>query len=99
MDGPKGRVMGSWLIDLISVSYACVGVVNVFAYWPTIKDLYRLRKPSANMASYAIWTVASLITLLYSIFILPDMLFRAVSLMNFIACAMVLVLCLGLRVR
>jgi len=89
--------MESWLINLISLAYASVGIINILAYWPTIRDLHHHRRKSANMSSYMIWTATSFVTLLYSLFILPDFLFRAVSLLSFIACAVVLILCLRLR--
>ena len=88
--------MKDLLLKLITIAYAGVGVVGLIAYWPTIKDLYYHQKPSANVTSYIIWTLTSGVAFLYSLFILPDLLFRIVSGINFGACAMVLLLSLKL---
>jgi len=89
--------MKELLIKIITIAYGGVGVLGLMAYWPTIKDLYRHKKPSANIASYALWTTTSSITFLYSLFVLPDFLFRLVSGMNLGACSIVLFLSVGLR--
>jgi hypothetical protein len=83
--------MQIWL-NILTLSYLSVGIVGALAYWPTIKDLYKYKKPSANLTSYVIWTFTTGITFLYSIFVLPDIFFRIVSLANFISCAIVLFL-------
>jgi hypothetical protein len=89
--------MKELLLNILIVAYGAVGVVGLIAYLPTIKDLYHHQKPSANIASYALWTFTGGIGFLYSLFILPDFLFRFVSGMNFGACALVLFLSLGLK--
>jgi len=78
------------LLQILIIAYACAGVVATIGYWPTIKDLYFHRKKSANTSSYIIWTLCSGITFLYSLFILPDLLFRIVSGLNFMSCAIIL---------
>ena len=85
------------LLRFITLAYGSVGVLGLAAYWPTIKDLYHHKKASANTASYIIWTATSGITFLYSMFVLPDFLFRLVSGMNFAACITVLVLSIRLK--
>ena len=85
------------LLQALTISYAVVGVVGFIAYWPTIKDLYHHKKPSANIVSYMIWTITTGIAFLYSLFILPDLLFRIVSGINFGACALVLFLRIRLK--
>ena len=80
------------LTKILKIAYACVGVVGLIAYLPTIKDLYWHEKPSANTTSYIIWTVTSGITFLYSLFVLPDLLFRVVSGTNFGAIVLILIL-------
>ena len=89
--------MKELLIKIITVAYGGVGVLGLMAYWPTIKDLYRHKKKSANIASHVLWTATSLITFLYSLFILPDFLFRLVSGMNLSACSIVLFLSIRLN--
>jgi hypothetical protein len=84
------------LLKIITIAYGGVGIVSSIAYWPTIKDLYFHKKPSANVSSYIIWTATSGVTFLYSLFVLPDLLFRIVSGLNFLACATVLFLSIGL---
>lgn len=88
--------MQDLIIKLLAVSYGGVGVVNLIAYWPTIKDLFN-KKPSANIPSYFLWTATSGITLLYSLFVLNDLLFRLVSGVNFVCCALILFLCIRIK--
>jgi hypothetical protein len=65
-------------IRILAVAYGSVGIIGIVAYWPTVKDLIR-KKPSANTSSYFIWMATSLITLLYSLFVVHDLLFQLVS--------------------
>lgn len=85
------------ILKIIIISYGATAVVNIVAYWPTIKDLYFNKKPSANTASYILWSISTGIAFLYSLFILPDLLFRIVSGIFFILNATVLFLCLKLK--
>lgn len=89
--------MKELLLQILIVAYACVAVINIIAYWPTIRDLYYHKKPSANIASYILWTTVSGITFLYSIFVLPDLLFRMVSALGLTANLLVLLLSINLR--
>ncbi len=89
--------MKELFLHLLAFSYIGVGALGAIAYWPTIKDLYKYKKPSANITSYVIWVFTTGITLLYSIFVLPDLFFMLVSLANFIACALVLILRLKIK--
>ncbi|OGE19332.1 hypothetical protein A3J19_03695 [Candidatus Daviesbacteria bacterium RIFCSPLOWO2_02_FULL_41_8] len=91
------KIMKEILLQALIVAYAGVGIVGFIGYWPTIKDLYYFRKPSANISSYTLWTIASGIAFLYSLFILPDLLFRIVSGLNFGACALVLFLSIRIK--
>jgi hypothetical protein len=84
------------IIKLIIAAYACVGVVAFIGYLPTMRDLFK-NKPSANSVSFLLWTVTTGISLLYSLFVLDDLLFRLVSGMNFGSCAIILILSLRLR--
>jgi len=87
------------LLRILTVAYACVAIVATLGYVPTIKDLYHHKKASANIYSYVLWSATSGVTFLYSIFILNDTLFRAVSGVNFLACAIVLLLSVRLATR
>ena len=89
--------MKELLLQVLTIAYASVGVIGFIAYWPTIKDLYYHKKASANVTSYLLWTATTGIAFLYSLFILPDFLFRIVSGINFGACALVLLLSIKLK--
>ena len=91
--------MEELLLQIIIIAYGGVGIVGLIAYWPTIKDLYYHKKVSANAVTFAMWTATTSVTFLYSLFILPDLLFRVVSGLNLIACLIVLSLCIRLKVR
>lgn len=87
------------LLQIIVFAYASVSVIATIGYIPTIKDLWFHNKMSANISSYVIWTASTGISFLYSLFILPDLLFRIVSGLNFVFCAVILLLGLALRDR
>ena len=80
------------LLQLLIFAYLGVGIIATIGYIPTIKDLWIKKKKSANVTSYAVWTLTSCITFLYSLFVLSDLLFRVVSGLNFICCFIVLFL-------
>lgn len=84
------------LLKILIVAFGATGVIGLLGYWPTIKDLYR-KKPSANILSYALWTFTSLVGLLYSAFILSDMLILVVYALNLAACLIVILLTVGLK--
>lgn len=90
--------MEKLLIELLIIAYGAMSVVNLIAYWPTIKDLWH-KKPSANLASYRIWTFQYVVTLLYAIFILQDLLFITITICNLIACGVIWVLTFRLKHR
>lgn len=89
--------MKELLLWVLTIAYGGVGIIGLIAYWPTIRDLYYHKKPSANIPSYIMWTGTTAIAFLYSLFILPDLLFIIVSGINFAACALVLFLSVRLR--
>ena len=80
-----------WL-DTLSIAYGFAGIICCFAYIPTIRDLYLSKSTSVNTTTYLLWTITALITLLYSLFILPDTKFIVISLSNFVFCLLVLFL-------
>ena len=85
------------LLLALIIAYAGVNVVSLIAYWPTIRDLYFHKKPSANITSYILWTITTGVTLLYALFILPDLLFRIGAVISFGACATILILTVRLK--
>ncbi|HXH19497.1 MAG TPA: hypothetical protein VNJ07_10480 [Chitinophagales bacterium] len=88
--------MHEFFLEIIKYAYGTVGIFSLAAFYPTIKDLYFHKKPSANLHSYYLWTAATFITMLYSFFILDDFLFRLISSLNFAACFSTLMLIVGL---
>jgi hypothetical protein len=84
--------MKELFLEGLTISYAFAGIICCIAYFPTIRDLYWYNKVSANKTTYVLWTITALITLLYSFFILPDTLFRIISIANFVFCALILYL-------
>ena len=87
------------LLQILTIAYASDGVIANVAYWPTIKDLYFHKKPSANITSYLLWTATSGIAFLYSLFVLKDSLFRIVSGLSFVANALILILSINLKYK
>ena len=85
--------MKELFLKTLIIVYAVQGIINLIAYWPTIKDLLHGKK-SANVSSYLLWSIGAGVAFLYSLFILPDLLFIFVSAMNFLACATILFLAL-----
>jgi hypothetical protein len=86
------------LLQFLIIAYAGTGIVATIGYVPTIIDLIH-KKKSANVSSYAIWTLCSMITFLYSLFVLNDLLLRVVTGLNFLCCATILVLGIRLNIR
>ena len=91
--------MEELFIQILTVAYGGAGIVVFIGYLPTIRDLYHHKRASANISSYVLWTATSLVSFLYSLFVLPDLLFRIVSGTGFAACFIVLVLSIKLRDR
>lgn len=87
------------LLQILIFAYASTGIITIIGYIPTIKDLWQHKKMSANISSYTIWTVCSGIAFLYSLFILPDMLFQIVSGLNTASCALILLLSIMLKYK
>lgn len=81
--------MKELLLEGLTISYAFAGIICCLAYFPTIRDLYFRKKASANTTTYILWTITSLITLLYSFFILNDALFMIISVSNFVLCTLI----------
>jgi hypothetical protein len=63
---------------MITTLYGISGIISMFAYFPTIKDLLH-GIPSANFTTYFLWLVYYGISVLYGIFVLYDWLFIVVS--------------------
>jgi len=81
----------SLFISTLSVAYAGSGIVTFMGFIPTMRDLAR-GKPSANVSTYAVWTITTLMAFLYGVLVLRDMIFSVVIGLQLSACAMILIL-------
>jgi len=84
------------LLKVIIILYASVGVIGVIGFFPTIKDLL-LKKKSANVHSYVIWTFCSGVSFLYAFLIIKDLLFEVVTGLLFACSFITLILSLKLK--
>jgi hypothetical protein len=80
-----------WL-DTLSIAYAFAGIMCCLAYIPTVRDLCLNKDSGVNTTTYLLWTITALITLLYSLFVLPDTKFIIISVLNFVFCSLILYL-------
>jgi len=76
----------------LTIAYGGAGLLCCIAYYPTIVDLYCRKKASANTATYTLWTITAILTFFYSILILTDILFMTISVLNLVACSLILFL-------
>ncbi len=88
----------SLLLNFLIFLYAVTGIVTTIGYLPTIKDLLHKRK-SANIQSYIIWTLCGLVTFLYALFIIHDLLLEIITGLSFASCAIILILALNLKYK
>jgi len=79
------------LVNVLSTLYLLAGVIGNIAYIPTLRDLWLLR-PAANMQSYGIWSLTSLLVLAYAVEVNGDLLFIALSCQTLCLCLAVVVL-------
>lgn len=68
--------------------YGISGVITFIGFIPTIKDLIK-KKPSANLATYLVWTSTTLISSLYAVFIVKDLMFVVVINLQLVACLII----------
>jgi len=85
------------LLISITILYAIAGVITIFGYMPTIKDLLN-RKDSANAESYLIWTICAAVSLLYVVVFISDLLLTILTALNFVSCLIILILDLNLKI-
>ncbi len=79
------------LTNLLSTLYLAAGVVGNIAYLPTLRDLWLL-KPAANLQSYGIWNLTSLLVLADAVEVNGDLLFIALSCQTLCLCVAVVTL-------
>jgi len=87
------------ILQIMTAAYASVGVLGKIGYWPTIKDLYFHKKPSANINTYALWTMTTAVVCLYAAFIIDNFWFRVVAVLDFTFCLTILALSLHLKYK
>lgn len=73
---------------IITFLYSAVGVATLIGYIPQIIQLVRVKtkRHMVSIPSWSLWTITSLISLLYAIVVIQDLIFSAVSLVNFAGC-------------
>jgi hypothetical protein len=76
------------LINLLKILYGISGVITFIGFIPTIQDLIK-KKPSANLATYLVWTSTTLISSLYAVFIVKDLMFVTVINLQLVACLII----------
>ena len=79
------------LTKILTTLYVLAGLVGNVGYLPTIRDLWLL-KPAANLQSYVIWSLTSLLVLAYAITVNGDIVFIAVSFLTLCLCVTVVAL-------
>ena len=84
------------LLTIIAFLYASTGIIATIGYFPTIRDLTK-KIASANINSYIIWTFCGAVTFLYALLVVSDLLLQIVTGLNFVSCAIILVLALKLK--
>lgn len=89
--------MENTFVQILTASYASVGVVGKLGYWPTIKDIYYHKRASANINTYGLWSITTSVVLLYAIFVLNDFWFRVVATLDFAFCFTIFALSLNLK--
>lgn len=90
-------VVNDLAFSLLIGSYGIVGILSLGGYVATVRDLHFKKRMTANPISYLIWTLTGGITFLYSLFVLPDVIFRFVSGLSFFSCLLILMLSLRFK--
>jgi len=88
--------MENYFIYVLTFLYSIGGVVTFLWFVPTMKDLW-YKKPSANITTYVVWTITTVFTSLYGIFILKNLIFIIVINLQLLACLAVLILRIRLK--
>ncbi|PCI24227.1 hypothetical protein COB57_05240 [Candidatus Peregrinibacteria bacterium] len=78
-------------LKILTFLYSIGGIVTFFGFIPTMIDLWK-KKPSANIITYVVWTITTLITSLYGFFVLDNLVFNIVINLQLLACSLVLLL-------
>ena len=87
--------MQQTFLTVLTVLYAGSGIVTFAGFFPTIRDLWN-KKPSANALTYFTWATTTLLTGLYAMFVVRDLVFSIVISLQLLACVIILALRLRL---
>lgn len=90
--------MNEFFINIITFFYGISGIISFIAYFPTIKDLLN-EKASSNISTYFIWTFTTGIASLYGLLVLNNLMFNIVINLQFLACLIVLLLSIRLKIN
>ena len=77
--------------SLLLLAYAIMGLVAVFAFVPTIRDLW-CERSGINNTTYLVWLTHALVASLYALFIVSDAMMLLISSLYALGCIIVLAL-------
>ena len=83
-------------IQIITLLYSIAGIIGFTAFFPTIADLLK-GNPSANIRTYLIWSIITIVAFLYGIFVLKNLTFNLVIGSQLVGYMTVLILRLRLK--
>lgn len=90
--------MNGLLVYVITLLYGFAGLVTFCGFIPTMLDLWQ-GKPSANAATYFTWSITTFFTSLYGFFVLRDLMFNVILNLQLLACIIILMLLLRLKIK
>ncbi len=90
--------MKEQLIYILTFVYGAWWVITFLGFIPTMIDLWN-KKPSANIMTYIVWTSTTIVTSLYWLFILQNLIFNIVINLQVLACLIILILRLRLKYK
>lgn len=82
-------IMTEILTSLLLLAYTTMGLVAVFAFGPTIKDLWQ-QKTKVNSTTYCLWLIQSVVGCFYALFIVNDLVMLLLSSLYALCCLTVL---------
>ena len=88
--------MGIDYIQIFTLLYSITGVIGFTAFFPTITDLLK-GNPSANVRTYLVWSIITIFSFLYGLFVLKNFMFNLVIGSQLIGYMAVLILRLRLE--
>jgi len=83
------RTMADIFTSLLLLAYAVMGLVAVFAFGPTIRDLW-IGKSGVNNTTYLVWLTHAVIASLYALIIVSDFTMLMLSSLYAVCCCVVL---------